>query len=144
MTNSNIITLCVFLLINSFGFAQTEHHLDIDGKKKDIMTKSFKVWDSNKDGKIDMKEFKVSFNKTNAYKDWDTNTDNLIDEKEWHKGVSLNYENSDLKYIDWDINGDKLVDHMEFTTGNFNAWDNNSDQFINPSEFAHWQKKDIE
>lgn len=143
MTNFNIITLSIFSLITSMSLAQTDHNLDMDGKKQDVMTQNFKDWDSNNDGKIDMKEFKVSFNKTSSYEEWDTNTDKFIDEKEWHKGISLNYENSDLKYIDWDMNGDKLVDQMEYFRGSFNSWDTNSDGFINESEFDHWQEKGI-
>ncbi len=141
MKKLNIIIASTFLVLGTFSHAQTHHNLDNDDKKDVVMTKNFKAWDSDNDGKIDMKEFKISFNKTNSYEEWDTNTDKVIDEKEWHKGISLNYENSDLKYIDWDLNGDKLIDQMEYFQGSFEAWDNNSDGFINESEFSHWQNK---
>lgn len=142
MKNLKITGFGLFLLISSASFAQTSHD-KMDHAKKSI-DKPFESWDTNKDEKIDKKEFKSTFEKMDTFKMWDASNDKSIDKKEWDKGVAMHSEKMDDKELgsfnDWDANSDKKISQTEYTDGSFKMWDKDGNGYVDSEEYTACQK----
>ncbi len=146
MKNLKISGFCLFLLISSTSFAQTNQD-----RKKDYthhnktMDKSYEDWDSNHDKKLDEKEFKNTFEKMDSFKMWDTDSDKYITEKEWEKGLTVHGDKLEDKKIgsfeEWDKNDDDKIDKSEYIEGNFNMWDKDNNGYVDNTEFGECQKR---
>ncbi len=100
----------------------------------------FKTLDTNKDLKIDQREFESRvkpfyFNMFHgSFSGWDNDGSNNIDKQEFMKHVS----STDLAVL-WDTSGDKYITDSELASGMFYLCDANKDHQIDEIEFNIWK-----
>jgi Ca2+-binding EF-hand superfamily protein len=95
--------------------------------------KDFENIDTNRDGKIDLKEFTDAASQ--KFKQYDKNNDGCLDREEFKVMKDVN-AGREFEYMD--TNKDGKVDLKEFTdagTERFKLFDKNQDGYLNNQEF---------
>lgn len=100
--------------------------------------------DENKDNRLSRDEYGDMLRKNKVFAEWDQNNNGFISLQEWNDALDKYY--SDMQgiatyanYLKWDLNADHYLNDDEFRIGNFELWDENNNEYVDPEEWTRYE-----